>query len=291
MIARIFEIIFPLFAIAGAGFVYGLWKSPEMSFANHLNMDVFVPALIIHVLSSKNFELATYGYLALGTVTIVLIAGLIALPVAALARIPAKTFVPPMMFVNSGNMGLPLAVFAFGKAALPAAVVIFLVSNVLHFTLGQYIMDHRAGFLRVLRIPMIHATLIGLVITLSGWSFPGPVAVTIEMLGQVSIPLMLFSLGVRLIDIDLTDWRTGLLGAVLCPLSGVAVALALLLFLNLPPLQANLLIAFGALPPAVLNFMVAETYKQEPARVASIVMLGNLMSVVSIPILLVFLLR
>ena len=71
--------------------------------------------------------------------------GLVAWPLARLLQVETKTFVPPMMFNNSGNMGLPLAVLAFGEAALPAAVVLFLVENLLHFSLGAWMLDHRAA--------------------------------------------------------------------------------------------------------------------------------------------------
>ncbi len=291
MVIRIFSIIFPIFAVAAAGYAYGRWKRPDMSFANRLNMDVFVPALIFHVLSSESFDFRTHQDLALGGVAVVLGSGLLVWPVVYFARIQAKTFIPPMMFNNAGNMGLPLAVLAFGEAGLPGAVVLFVVESVLHFTLGQYLMDHRAGFLRILKIPMIQATAAGLVFSLAGWSLPPALAVPIEMLGQVAIPLLLFALGVRLVDVDLTYWRLGILGALLCPLSGIAAALIVLPVLGLPPTQGALLLVFGALPPAVMNYIVAESYNQEPTRVASIVLLGNLMSVVSVPVVLVFVLR
>lgn len=288
MLLRILSIVFPIFAIVAAGYLYARLKKPDITFANQLNMDVFVPALLFSVLSAKNFELGVYQHLALGALAVILGSGLLAVPVARLAGVPLKTFVPPMMFTNSGNMGLPLAVFAFGDQALPAAVVLFIVENGLHFTLGTYIMDHRAHWLDVLRMPIVVATLAGIVFSLTGWTLPQPVNVTIEMLGQVSIPLLLFSLGVRLIHVDFKDWRVGLLGAALCPLAGVAIAWLLLQFLALPPMQERLLLVFGALPPAVLNYVVAEKYRQEPHRVASIVMLGNLASFVSIPVVLAF---
>ncbi|KAA3627864.1 MAG: AEC family transporter [Proteobacteria bacterium] len=291
MLLRIFSIVFPIFAIVAAGYLYARLKKPDITFANQLNMDVFIPALLFSVLSSKSFDIAAYQQIALAALVIIIGSGLLALPIAKLAKVPVKTFVPPMMFTNSGNMGLPLAVFAFGEQALPAAVVLFIVENGLHFTLGTYIMDHRAHWLDVLRIPMVVATLAGIAFSLSGWALPQPVNVTIEMLGQVSIPLLLFSLGVRLINVDIKDWRIGLLGAVVCPVSGLVIAWLLLQFMDLPPLQASLLLIFGALPPAVLNFIVAEKYRQEPSRVASIVMLGNLTSFISIPIVLAFALR
>ncbi len=288
MLLRIFGIVFPVFAVVAVGYVYGRFRRPDMTAANQLNMSVLLPALLFSVLSGKDFNLGAYGALAAGAVAVMLGSGLLAYPVARLARVPAKTFVPPMIFTNAGNMGLPLAVFAFGEAALPAAVVLFIVENGLHFTLGTWLMDHRAHWLDVLKQPIVLATLGGIAFAVAGWSVPRPLAAAIELLGQASIPLLLFSLGARLTTVDWGEWRIGLLAAVVCPLTGVAMVLAVRPFLELTPLQASLLLVFGALPPAVLNYLVAERYQQEPGRVAALVLIANLGAFIAIPIALAF---
>ncbi|UCH54096.1 MAG: AEC family transporter [Pseudomonadota bacterium] len=291
MILRIIGIVFPVFAIVAVGYLYARFRRPDMTAANQVNMAVLVPALIFSVLSAKDVNLVQYGALALAATLVVLGSGLLAIPVARIAHVPAKTFVPPMMFTNSGNMGLPLAVLAFGEAALPAAVVLLLVENGLHFTLGTWMMDRRAHWLDVLRQPIVLATIAGVAVALGGWHPPRPLAIAIELLGQASIPLLLFALGARLTSVDWRDWRIGLLGAVTCPLTGVLTVLLLLPWFALDAQQTAMLIVFGALPPAVLNYLVAERFSQEPARVASIVMIGNLGAIVSIPIALAFALR
>jgi len=106
------------------------------------------------------------------------------------------------------------------------------------------------------------------------------------MLGGVCIPLLLFALGVRMLDIDFGDWKTGLLGAVLCPLSGLLLAWPLIMLLELEGLKAASLWVFAALPPAVLNYLVAEQYRQQPHSVASLVLIGNLGSLIVMPIVL-----
>jgi predicted permease len=291
LILRLFSIVFPIFAIVAVGYLYSRWRQPDMTSANQINMTILLPALIFHVLSGKDFQLAEYGWLALGAAVIVLGSGLLALPVAKASGLSFKTFVPPMMFTNSGNIGLPLAVFAFGEQALPAAVVLFLVENGLHFTLGTYLMDHRAPLRKVLVQPIVAATLVGMVFSLFRWGVPTPLRETVNLLGQASIPLLLFSLGTRLTSVDFREWRIGLLGAVICPVTGALMLLIVQPFLSLTPLQSSLLLVFSALPPAVLNYLVAEQYRQEPGKVASIVMLGNLMGLVSLPIALAFVLR
>lgn len=288
LIERIFLTIFPLLAIVCVGYFYARKRQTDMSVANKINMDIFTPALIFSVMSAESFDLPSYSTLAIGALIVVIGSGLLIWPFCRLLKVQPKTFLPPMMFSNSGNLGIPLIVLAFGEAALPAAVVLFLVENVLHFTLGLYMLDNRTNILRMLRIPMIMATVAGLVWSSLGLALYPALRTFVDMLGQIAIPLMLFALGVRMTSIDFSNWRVGVAGAILAPVSGILIALALQPFLQLEPVQFAYLILFGALPPAVLNYMVSERYNQEPHLVASIVLIGNVGSLAIIPIVLFF---
>ena len=284
MLLRIVSIIFPLFAIVLAGWLYGRRHRPDMALANQLNMDVFVPALVFAALVGKSFDLLGYQALALGGIAVVLGSGALAWPLARLLQVDTKTFVPPMMFNNSGNMGLPLAVLAFGEAALPAAVVLFLVENLLHFSLGAWMLDHRARLSNLWRLPMMLAALAGLAVSLSGVALWPPLLTAIRMLGDISIPLLLFTLGVRLADATFQAWGIGLAGAVARPVLGMLIAWGAGRALGLEAQHQGMLLVFGALPPAVLNYVFAERYRQEPDKVASIVMVGNVAALLFIPI-------
>jgi predicted permease len=196
-----------------------------------------------------------------------------------------------MMFVNAGNMGLPLMVLAFGEAALPAAVVLFFVENTLHYVLGTWLLDHHARLWNLWRVPVILAALAGAAVSLAGIEVWPPLYMAIKLLGDVSIPLLLFSLGVRLATSTLADLRIGLIGAAACPLMGMALAWPVAQALALAPADASMLLLFGALPPAVLNFVFAERYRQEPAKVASIVLIGNLGALLFVPLALLLVLK
>ena len=145
-------------------------------------------------------------------------------------------------------------------------------------------LDPRTSLWRMLRMPIVAASVAGLLVNVGGVALPSWLLEAMHMLGGICIPLMLFALGVRLLEIDFSDWRTGLLGAVLCPLSGLVVALPLMWLLPLNPLQTAVLLVFAVLPPAVLNYLVAEQYKLEPHKVASLVLIGNLGSLVVMPL-------
>ncbi|MBT00150.1 MAG: transporter [Oceanospirillaceae bacterium] len=290
LLERIAQTVIPLVAIVGLGYLYARRAHTDMSVANRINMDLFCPALIFSVMSAESFELVAHAELAIGAAIIVLGSGLLVWPFCKVLGVQPKTFVPPMMFNNSGNLGIPLIVLAFGEYALPAAVVMFLVENLLHFTVGAYIMDHRTHPMTLTRNPMILATALGLVWSLLEIPLPAVIHTPIDMLGQIAIPLMLFSLGVRMTSIDFTNWKPGLWGAILSPATGLVIAIPLAMAMDLTQTQTAYLILFGALPPAVLNYMVSERYNQEPQQVASIVLISNMASLAVIPLVLAFVL-
>jgi malate permease and related proteins len=284
MFERLFDIILPVFLVIALGYFYARRTKPDMTWVNRINLNVLAPALIFSALASKEFDLAANRTLILGAIGVVAGSGLLALPFAKLLHEDVRTFVPPMMFNNCGNMGLPLASLAFGQAGLSAMVALFTISNLIHFTLGVHIVNRHAAFWPVFRNPMVIATFIGFAFAILQPPLPDWLALSIKMTGDAMIPLMLISLGVRMATVTWGGWNLGVIGALVCPLTGIAMAALLSPALGLSPVQQGLLILFGCLPPAVLNFMVAEQYDQEPAKVASIVLIGNAASLVFVPL-------
>ena len=278
MFVRIVSILFPLFAIAALGYVVGRWMKPDLTHANKLNMDVFVPALVFSALASKSFAVAQFVPLGVATLIVVVGSGLAAWAAAKRLGLDPKTLVPPMMFNNCGNLGLPLAVLAFGNEALAPAVVMFMVSNLLHFSFGAWLLDRHIRIVNLWRVPSVLATFAGIGVSVAGFEVWPPLMVAIKMLGDIAIPLMLLGLGVRLTDSRISEVRLGLIGATARPLLGMLLAVLVMLVIELSQQEQALLLVFGALPPAVLNFIFAERYNQEPEKVASMVVIGNVAS-------------
>ena len=284
MLARLAGIILPVFSIIALGWLYAWRVKPDMATVNRISMNVLAPALVFSALASKDFDVAANRMLLVGSIAVVVGSGLLAWPVARLMREQARTFVPPMMFNNCGNMGLPLAVLAYGSAGFSPMVALFTISNLLQFTLGVWILDHHARFGNLLRNPIVVATVLGFAFAIAHPPLPEWLMVAIRLVGDALIPMMLLSLGVRLYETSFGAWRIGVVGGIVCPLTGLAIATLLAPVLGLDPMQQGLLILFGSLPPAVLNFMVAEQFGQEPGKVASIVLIGNLLSIVFVPL-------
>jgi predicted permease len=249
-----------------------------------LNITVFLPALFFSALAGKTFNLEDNAPIALGCTVVVLGSGLLTWGVARLLGMDPKTLVPPSMFNNVGNMGLPLMLLTFGDQALGACVVLMLVVTVLQFSVGIWLLSGRFNVAMLWREPLLAAAVVGIFVSLSGLTVWPPLMVAVKLLGDISIGLMIFSLGVRLSNARLGAWRIGVVGACVTPLTGMLVAWLFGLMTNLSLTEQNMLFVFGALPPAVSSFIFAERYRQEPEKVASIVIIGNVCALFFIPL-------
>jgi predicted permease len=283
---RIIAIVFPVLAIVLVGWVYARGRSLDMATPNQANLDIFVPALVFSALADRSFDLAGHQMFAIGAFLMIVGSGLIAWLVAQASGISPKTLVPTAMFNNCGNLGLPLAVLAFGQEGLAAAVVMFMVSNLMHFSFGNWYLDRHAKWWNAWRYPVILAALAGLAISFSKVELWEPLRVGIKMLGDVSIPLALFALGVRIAQSHVTAFQVGVIGMLVRLFSGILLTWLLAILLGLEGEQRAMLIIFGALPPAMINYVFAERYEQQPDEVAAIVLIGNVAAVLVIPVVL-----
>ena len=281
---RILGSVIPVLIVVLIGYAYGRWRRPDMSMINTLCMELLVPILIFSVLAGKNVQLDEYGALAFGVTCIILGCGLITWILCLFFKIESKTFVPPMMFTNTGNLAFPLVLLAFGQEAMPAIVIVFIISQLLHFSLGFYIMDREAKILNPISTPTVFATMAGITVALTPAEINETILIPLDFLANTGVTLVLFALGIRMNSVSTRDLKIAVLGAIWCPLVSLIIAFLLKPFLNLTPIQWSVFLLFAALPPAVLCFMLAEQYKQEPTRVASIVLIGNIGAIFWIPL-------
>lgn len=253
LVLRIVGIITPVLLISAAGYGWGRYRRPDMTWINRLSTDLLFPLLIFSAMAARDFHIVDYLPLIVGGLGVMFGSGVIAWGAARLLGYNPHAFIPPMVFTNAANMGLPLTVFAFGAALLPAAVALFMIFSLVHFTIGIRIVSPHASLRGILRGPMLWAMLAGVVMSLAGCSLPDWLATSARMLGETAIPLGLFTLGVGFSAFRIERWSIGIVGALLCPLSGLLVAWPLTRLLPLTPPLQGLLLLYAALPPAVMN--------------------------------------
>lgn len=284
LLSRIADVIIPVFLIVAIGYGYARRKVPDLSTFNRIALDVLAPVLVYSALAAKDFHLADHVPLLIGGTVLILGSGLLAWPLARWFRAQPRTLVPVVMFNNCGNMGLPLALLAFGPAHFGAAVALFSVSNLFHFSIGARITSASARTRDLLTSPLMIATVLGFASALTDLRPPDVLLGGLKLLGDAMLPMMLFALGVRLTSLTRSGLALGLLGALARPLLGLAIGIPLASALGLEGAARGQLLLFAALPPAVMQFMLAERYHQEPDKVAAMIMLGNALAVVFVPL-------
>ncbi len=285
MIVRIFEIVAPIVFVVLVGYLYSRYKKPNMEAANSINLDVFVPIFIISVFARQSIDVSQFSALILVGTVITLLPGLAAFLFYRPFKVELKTLALPLMFKNSGNLGIPLLLLTFGEEFLPAILILFVLENLLHFSFGLWILSPKYRSLVFLKQPMIVLLLSFFKTELPVWLVTG-----LGMLGDVAVPLMLFALGVRLVNLDLNGWRIGLFSAFAIPVCGLLAAALVIPFIPMDGELKKIAWLFAALPPAILNFMLAEKYNQQPDKVAAIVLFSNIGSILIIPCALYFIL-
>lgn len=284
LISRIADVIIPVFLIVAIGYGYARRQPPDLTTFNRIALDVLAPVLVYSALAAKDFHLTDHVPLLIGGTVLIVGGGLLAWPLARAFGAQPRTLVPVVMFNNCGNMGLPLALLAFGAQNFGAAVALFSVSNLLHFSVGARITSSQARTRDLLTSPLMIGTALGFLSALTDLRPPDALMSGLKLLGDALLPMMLFALGVRLTSLTRAGLALGLLGALARPLLGLAIGVPLAWMLGLEGAARGQLLLFAALPPAVMQFMLADRYHQEPDKVAAMIMLGNALAVVFVPL-------
>ena len=290
LILTVLEIVAPVGLLGAIGY---LWVKTgheyRMEFITRLSMTLSVPALIFTALMKTELDPT-----ALTTVTLAAVAAYGALTVILWGVVKAlglerRTYLAPLIFGNTGNVGLPLALFAFGEAGLGYAVVIFAVMMVWSFTFGIWLVSGGGSLMRVLKEPAMGATLLGALFLWQGWQTPLWLTNSLTLLGQIAIPMMLITLGVAVARLtpgrlQQAVWLSLMRGGLT-----VAVAVAVGRFFALDPVAFAVLVVQVSTPVAVTSYMLAEKYGADADAVAGLVIASTLLAVITLPITLGFL--
>lgn len=291
LVLTVLEIVAPVFLLASAGFS---WKKLgfdyPVEFVTRLAMTFTVPCLIFTALMQTEIDPAALSTMTIATFVSYAVIGLLAWGLIRVTGSDRRTFLAPTIFGNTGNLGLPLAVFAFGEAGLGYAIVIFAIMAVLSFTVGIRMVSDDASVKRVLREPMIWATLAGALFLWQGWQTPRWLTNSLELAGQLAIPLMLFTLGVAVARLTPRGVGRAMLLSLAKLLLCVGAAVGVGLAFGLEDVAFAVLVVQMATPVAVTAYLLAERYRADADAVAGYVVISTLMSVLSLPVLLYFLL-
>jgi predicted permease len=291
MYARLFTIIAPLLISSAVGFAWTRLKRPfDMGFVTRLIMDVGMPFLIVSSLATTGVERGALADVGLAVICLLAVVALVGFLLLRLLRMDVRAFLSSILFPNTGNMGLPLCLFAFGREGLSLGLVFFAATSITHFTFGLALVSGSAHPRQFLTNPIVWSTAIGLGFLLTGWKLPTWVANTADIMAGLAIPLMLLALGVSLANLKthaaaksaiLTVARLGI---------GFGLGLLAAEVFGLTGVARGVLVLQSTMPVAVFNYLLAERYGREPDAVAGAVVASTIVSFVTLPLLLWYLL-
>lgn len=268
----------PVFLIAMAGYLFGKRKKIDLSPINDFVIYLATPALIISSLSRNTIEIYLAGKVFLSVCIIIGVSMDLCFFVIKAVRLPIKVYLPPALFANTGNMGLPLTLFAFGETGFKVAILYMVSTTFLHYTLGILILNYVESPFEIFRLPLVYSAIAGVLLSVSGWTMPVSVFMAFNLLGEASIPTMIFALGYKLSEVALTDVNKSFLVRDMRIFFGVMLGVLTVSIFRLDGVASKVVILESAMPPAIFNFVLAEKYNQDSERVASIVLAGTLIS-------------
>lgn len=277
--------VIPVFLLIATGFAFARFKKINLASVTEIIVYLGTPSLVFSSLASRPIFLADIAVLFFGVIIIFAGVGLLIRVYFFGFQFSSRGFALPSLFMNAGNMGIPLALFAFGQPGMQRATLLFVIITFLQYTLGIYILNGRGNWKETFRLPLIYATLAGLAVNLTHLKIPELLLQPFSLLGQATIPIMLISLGYRLYDVESIKWGHALGGALVRILGGSAAAFAAVNLIGAEGVNRQVLLLYGCLPAAVINFILTEKYRQDPELAASIVVLSTFISTFTIPIM------
>lgn len=287
LFSAITAVMAPVFLIAALGYGWARAGLPyDGAFVTTLMINVATPCLVFATLLRLRFAAAELTLVVTASLACLVVTTAVAFAVLRATGLPLRIYLPALIFPNSGNMGMPLCLFAFGDKGLGLAVVFFAVLAVAQFTLGPAIAAGRLDLRQMARTPLIHAVALALLLQALDIDLPRWAANTTTLLGDCAVPIMLLSLGVALARLRVTGMGRALAMSVLRLGLGFAVGFLVAEALGLEGTMRGVIMLESAMPVAVFNYLWAVRYDTAPEEVAGMVLGSTVLSFVTLPLLL-----
>ena len=291
---KLIDVLFPVFFIIGIGYYLGK-KDPKFNtqFITNLAGTIGTPAMIFYTITTTGvtleifIEYFIYAAIIIGAFAVV---GVIFLLI--LKKDPI-TELPPLILPNTGNMGVPICLFAYGTSGLGVASAIASVIILFHFTVGILLASKKFSFTVLIKNGPIYGIIASVMFLYFEWDVPGYLENTTFLLTYTTIFLVLMALGVALTRLKVVSWTHATILGLVRVILGPIIGYALIKFLNLSGFMAGVLLIQSAMPSAVLTYLVGSMYSEKRAvdNIASVIVSSTLMSFITVPIVVYLSLR
>ncbi len=285
---KLFEVLFPVFFIVGIGYYLGK-KNPKFdtTFITNYSGNFGAPALFIFAITSSGVtydvfsEYFIYAIIALTSFALV---GVIFL---FLMKKDISRELPPYFLPNTGNMGIPICLFAYGTLGMGVAAAISSLVILLHFTINIFLASKKFDIMIILKSPPTYAVIVAVYFLYFDLEMPKVVINTVMLLGYAMIVLILMSLGVSLTQLKVFSLKDSIISSIGRVIFGPIIGFIIIKIFNLSGFAAGVLLIQSAMPSAILTYLVAEIYspKKVVDSISSMIVVSTLMSLITVPII------
>ncbi len=285
---KLFEVLFPVFFIVGIGYLLGRQKSDiDTTFITNYSANFGAPALFIFAITSSGVtysvfsEYFIYSIIALSCFAIT---GIIFL---FFMKKDVSRELPPFFLPNTGNMGIPICLFAYGSLGMGVAAAISSLVVLLHFTANIFLASKKFDIKIILKSPSTYAVIISVLFLYFDLEMPMFALNTVMLLGYAMIVLILMSLGVSLTQMKVFSIKSSLISSIGRVIVGPIIGFGLIKIFNLSGYAAGVLLIQSAMPSAILTYLIASMYspKKIVDNISSMIVVSTLMSLITVPII------
>ena len=292
---KLFEVLFPVFFIIGIGYFLGK-KNPKIdtAFITNFAANIGTPAMIIYAVTSTGITFDIFKNYFWYYLLAIIAFAIVGIP--TLYFLKTKDIIrelPPLILPNTGNMGVPICLFAYGTEGLGVSASITSIIILFHFTVGVFLADRKFNLNVILKNPPFYAIILSAFVLYNDITLPTVIINTTEWLMFATIFLILMSLGIALIRLKVFSFYKAIVASLTRMILGPIIGLLLIYYFNLDGFAAGVLLIQCSMPSAVLNYLVASIYSPKKIidSVASTIVVSTLMSFITIPIVVFFALK
>lgn len=294
MLSELVAILAPIVISVLIGFIWGRSGTDyPADFVSRIVMYVGTPCLTISAMSKVEVDASVMGEVMLATAVAMAAMGGLGWLLLRSLKLDIPTYLPPLIFPNNGNMGLPLCLFAFGQLGLALALGSFMVMMIATFTVGLLLVSEGGWgdrFKDMARQPVIHSMIIALAMLVTGTHLPRWIDNTVTLIGGFAIPLMTITLGVSLATLRIGTWRRSFGFSVARIFGGLGLGWLSCWILGVEDVSRSVVLLQSAMPVAVFNYLLALRYDRNPQEIAAMVVISTLLAFVTLPFLLMLIL-
>ena len=285
---KLFEVLFPVFFIVGIGYYLGK-KNPKFdtSFITNYSANFGAPALFIFAISSSGVTYSVFSEYFIYAIIALTSFALIGIIFLFFMKKDISRELPPYFLPNTGNMGIPICLFAYGTLGMGVAAAISSLVILLHFTINIFLASKNFDIKIILKSPPTYAVIVAVYFLYFDMEMPKVVINTVMLLGYAMIVLILMSLGVSLTQLKVFSLKDSIISSIGRVIVGPIIGFMIIKIFDLSGFAAGVLLIQSAMPSAILTYLVAEMYspKKVVDNISSMIVVSTLLSLITVPII------